>query len=302
MGLFPSKQQRLNNKLWTACYNGKLTKVEQLLAEGADTEMRSDGKTPLLMAASNGHVNTVRLLIDKGAKTSARDSEGRTLLITAIRQGERKVTEMLLEQRDFDLDIKAKTNSDVTALHQAAERGWDNIVLALLEKGADIHAKMDTGKTPLHWAASGGNFSTVKLLLEKGADAHALDNYGNKPESVARKYYPGVADFLRDQAAIPAVPAAAPGWKLTAPDEIAFTSEKTGTGYCLTEIFNFTSRIYNCIARNLKTNAESQAIRFFDEFPDKTILENAYQMLAKQGGKADPASIHGAVLNKKPLQ
>jgi ankyrin repeat protein len=302
MGWFGTKQERLDKKLWRACADGKLNKAEQLLAEGANMNFKGSESWSLLhIAAYRSQTEIMKLLISKNADVRVADKNGMTLLMLSCLYGRKITTEFLLQQ---NCDVAAKNNEGVTALHYAAEQGWESVVQKLLEKGADVHAKTNSGRTALHSAAACGKFNVVTILLENGADAKALDNAGNKPESLARiNNRHGVADFLRDKTApAPVVVEVKDGWQLTAPDEIAFTSEKSGTGYCLTEIFNFTSRIYNRIARNLTTNAESQTIRFFDEFPDKTILENAYQMLARQGGKADSAAIYGTVLNKKPLQ
>ena len=43
----------------------------------------------------------------------------------------------------------------------------------LLEKGADIHARSKSQWTPLHFAANSGEEKAVRLLLEQGADIEA---------------------------------------------------------------------------------------------------------------------------------
>ena len=301
MGWFGTKQQRLDKKLRNACGNGKLPEIERLLTEGADINAKDDeGSSALHYAACRGRLEAAILLIAKKADIRVADNKGKTILMTACEYYHKNIAEMLVQQ---DCNVTAKENDGATALHHAAERGWESVVQKLLEKGAGVQVKTDNGWTALHNAAACGRFNVVKLLLANGADANALDNQGNKPESLARKHdYHGVADFLRDKTTAAAAVVVKTGWQLTAPDEIVFAAEKAAAGYCLTEIFNFSSRIYIHIARNLKTNAESQTIRFFDEFPDKKILENAYQMLLKQGGTADSAAIYGAVLDKKFLK
>jgi hypothetical protein len=300
MGWFKTKQERLDEKLWSACYTGKLAKVEQLFAEGATMNYRSyQGQSPLLVAIGERRTEIAKLLLAKGADIHAADNDGDTALMKACYRGEKDLALLLIQQ---GCDIAAKNSDNMTALHWAAQQystDYEPVVHMLLEKGACIEARTNEGRTALHNAAASGRFNMVTILLAKGADPDAMDNKGNKPADLAlANGQHGTANFLRTVYA-PAAAAVKDGWQRTAMDEIAFTSEKTGTDYCLTEIFNFNSRIYNRIARNLKTNAESQTIRFFDEFTDKTILENAYQMLIKQGGKADSAAIHSTVLNKK---
>jgi hypothetical protein len=51
----------------------------------------------------------------------------------------------------------------------AAEKGREEVVELLLEKGADMESEDASGQTPLWWAAKYGHEAVVRLLLEKGA-------------------------------------------------------------------------------------------------------------------------------------
>jgi ankyrin repeat protein len=300
MGWFSSKQEKLNNRLRRACSAGKLAEIEHLLAIGADINTKDvDGNPPLVYAIQRGRAEAVQLLISMGADVNPIDGSLVTPLMNACWFGKESIIKPLLQA---GADVNAR-NSIIgwTALHYVTVYCDEETLIPMLaKKGADINARTEDGETALHKAANRGKFHFVKTLLENGADADARDNKGNRPEELARRSsYNGVANFLHEKTTpTPVAAEVTAGWKLTAEDEIAFASEKTATGYCLTEIFNFNSRIYTQIARNLKTNAESQSVRFFDEFPDKKILEQAHQQLLKQGGKADQGSIYRAVLNK----
>ena len=58
-----------------------------------------------------------------------------------------------------------------TLLFRAAEKGHDEIVRLLVEKGADLETKDSIfGKTLLLWAAEKGHEAIVRLLLEGGAN------------------------------------------------------------------------------------------------------------------------------------
>ena len=65
-------------------------------------------------------------------------------------------------------DIHAKDEMGRTALHNAADRGHEQVVELLLEKGADIESKKSGGDTALFGAVRYRNESMVRLLLEKG--------------------------------------------------------------------------------------------------------------------------------------
>lgn len=144
--------------------------VELLLSEGAQIEAKDDrnGRTPLHVAAEEGSIELIILLLSKGAS------------------------------------IKARTNTLETPLHSAAQRTWKpkkEIVAALLSKGADVDAKDFLGSTPLHKVVKmklgltldeirarndpmhldamrllNDQLETIKLFLANGADVNARDN------------------------------------------------------------------------------------------------------------------------------
>ncbi|CAO1636952.1 unnamed protein product [Jaminaea pallidilutea] len=60
-----------------------------------------------------------------------------------------------------------------TALHGAAMRGYDSVVLTLLDLGADPRRQDVLGNTALHYASSFGHVSTLQLLIEaEKVDGH----------------------------------------------------------------------------------------------------------------------------------
>lgn len=65
----------------TAAYCGQEQTVDFLTSLGCDSECRNSTEmTPLLMAAEMGKAKVVRVLIEKEAVISAKDSNGRTAL------------------------------------------------------------------------------------------------------------------------------------------------------------------------------------------------------------------------------
>ena len=85
---------------------------------------------------------------------NARDKSGNTLLLMAAQFGHFDLVEILLNQRDAD--VNASNNTGATALHFACCSDHFNLkgVKALLEKGANVYAKdKEHGCTALHYAA-----------------------------------------------------------------------------------------------------------------------------------------------------
>ena len=136
-------------------------RLEELLATGVNVEQRgcigegSYGRwyTPLLMAAIQGRVYVVQLLLDYNADVHA---HGRTILHKVARTGVR----------------------DRSA-----------VVKLLLDHGADVHATDSTGPfvglTPLHEAAEGGDPDLVQVLIHHGVNTAALTPSGHNAEFLA---------------------------------------------------------------------------------------------------------------------
>ncbi|KAI9766043.1 MAG: hypothetical protein M1839_005034 [Geoglossum umbratile] len=82
-------------------------------------------------AASNGHMDVVQLLLEKGA-SAARGYDGRTALECAVLNWHEPIVKLLLEK---GADIEAKDSLGRTALHNVVMKGREPIVKLLLEKG-----------------------------------------------------------------------------------------------------------------------------------------------------------------------
>jgi ankyrin repeat protein len=148
--------------LGIAASSGHIEIVKFLLELGASINVLY--YVPLIAAAERGHIEIVKALLEKGAGTEIRDSAGRMALAKAAGGGHIEIVKLLLvkganiEGGDFGF----------TALIAAVCHGQIEVVKFLLEQGANIESSYD-GLAPLATAAEGNHIEIFKLLLEKGA-------------------------------------------------------------------------------------------------------------------------------------
>ena len=152
-----------------AAENGHNAVVKLLLARkdvNVDSKDRNR-RTPLSFAASTGSESVVRLLLEKGdIAVNLKNKDGCTPLSFAAQEGSEKVVRLLLA-RD-DIEVNSKGIDGRTSLSYAAERGSEKVVRLLLARDdIEVNSKDAEGRTPLSFAAETGSESVVRLLLAR---------------------------------------------------------------------------------------------------------------------------------------
>ncbi|KAK6492048.1 transient receptor potential cation channel subfamily A member 1-like [Huso huso] len=154
-----------------ACRLGIQESVTNMLGLKVSLHLKSkDKKSSLHFAAGFGRFNTCHQLLE--SMTDSRllnegDEKGMTPLHLAAQNGHIKVVELLLRKGALFLrDYKGWT-----CLHYAAVEGYTQTMKILLETNIKLIDKADEeGNTALHLAAREGHASSVSLLLSKGAE------------------------------------------------------------------------------------------------------------------------------------
>jgi ankyrin repeat protein len=156
--------------LMRACKCGDLASVQLLVAAGASVNADTDKCTPIMLAASGGHVAIVEFLADQGADLLAASRTEMTALSAACINGHTDVIDLLLAR---GVGIEPNTHDGQTALVFACKAGQTHVVKHLIARGADLNASREIMQTsPLMAAVLGGNVSTVELLLDLGVDVN----------------------------------------------------------------------------------------------------------------------------------
>ncbi|XP_055945199.1 uncharacterized protein LOC129975931 [Argiope bruennichi] len=219
----------LQTALHVASWYGRLATVEYLIQESKSSINCIDiyGRTPLHLAAINGHTDVVRCLLNHDAKMAPIDRFGNAALHYAIIHNHLTIASILLEKESgvdanktflgdtalhlasgkghmnlvvYLLDkipVNFRSDLNFVALHKAAKGGHTNVVELLITAGAKINAKSLKGTTPLHLAAEKGHYAVALKLLQHGADINITDLNGSTPLSFSiREGFLAVSELL----------------------------------------------------------------------------------------------------------
>ena len=151
-----------------------------------DRKMKN-GMNPLLNACNKGYYNIVKHLLNKGADVNAQEREGHSGLLIAVSRNHPEVVKLLLCQDDIQVDLK--NDKGTTPLKEAAFRGYLDILVLLLNKGADVNAQSNKGFSSLHNSVEGNHPDVAELLLDRdGIRVDLQENsFGDSPLHLAAK-------------------------------------------------------------------------------------------------------------------
>ncbi|KAK0738811.1 ankyrin repeat-containing domain protein [Schizothecium vesticola] len=161
-----------------ACESGEVELVNLFLDRGVDAHMVSkNGKSALHFAAHGGHVAIGRVLIKEGCDVDAREEEeGWPPMMIAAQEGHLSFVDLLMEN---NANIDAEKEGGATSLWVAAQQGHSDIVKRLLEAGAKQLSAMPGDRRPIHQAAQRGHLACVKELLKHSPEEiNKCDNHG----------------------------------------------------------------------------------------------------------------------------
>ena len=184
-----NEKEENEKKLWRASCTGNLGEVKRLISSGLWMDVNcvqfTFNRTPLFVAASEGHKHIVQILLDAGAEPDKADEVLWTpLLWCCATYGREDIVQLLLER---GADPNKASTREYTPLYRAVRYGCKETVQLLLEHGADPNKASPLGDPPLHFGAREGKIEIVQLLLERGADHKKKDAWRMTPLDYATK-------------------------------------------------------------------------------------------------------------------
>ena len=150
---------------WASIIKNNCTeRAVTLLNKGLDPNAVASNKTPLTYAIEMKRKAIAKLLIKNGANIDlARKSDGATPLILAAEMGDYQLVNTLI---GVGASMEAYDREKSTALIVAAKENREIIVKRLLSMGANVNAADDAGLTALKHAQDRGHQKIVKTILD----------------------------------------------------------------------------------------------------------------------------------------
>ncbi len=184
--------------------NQQLTSASEIhrFAQDHGDKTLAAGATSLMRAAKGGDADLMKYLVSKGADPKLANKDGMNILLLSAglgggRPGVEETSSSLQESQhlaavkyslELGMDVNAPDDKKDTALHGAAQKGWNTVVQYLADKGATLDAKNKAGFTALDLANGKGGFggaprdpkpetvALLKDLMGKSGKTTAAEN------------------------------------------------------------------------------------------------------------------------------
>lgn len=163
--------------LYRAVFTGEMDVVQLLLAEGAKVNQKNplNKRTVVFAAAEGGNTEILQELLKRKAKVNLADESGITPLMLAASAGHTEAARLLINRGaevGRQTAIRSRNVGKWTALHFAAFNGQPGMIRVLLEAGANSKKNDNNGNTPQDLAEVMAQ--TASLLKETDAGSRKL--------------------------------------------------------------------------------------------------------------------------------
>lgn len=141
-----------------------------------------------LAAVDKAKAEIAAMLLDKGADINARDMRGQqSVLHLAAMNGLVEVVKVLVAN---GAEVNSTNKIGQTPLIYAVIEEHPEVIIALLEAGANVNQGNDVhwGWRPLHWAALTDNIDILEALLTNEDVKNVKDGTGTYPHALAEQH------------------------------------------------------------------------------------------------------------------
>lgn len=149
-----------------ACADNDVNTVRRLLGDGSNTinEGTDDGESLLSLACSAGYYELAQVLLAMSAQVEDRGQKNDcTPLMEAASAGHVDIIKLLISH---NADVNAQSSTGNTPLMYACAGGHVRAVKELLASGANVEDHNENGHTPLMEAASAGHVEVAKVSFD----------------------------------------------------------------------------------------------------------------------------------------
>lgn len=174
----------LEQELFSAVIARDNPRIEYVLKRGAKIDARDqDGQTALMMAVKSGDLSIINGLLAYQANPNLQDHDGWTAAMYGVRSNEPKIFRLLGK---FKADFNKVNKDGLTALALAVVENKANAAVAMLDNQANPDTAMGEAKyNAMMLAVKKGNLSLVQTLLQYKANPNAKNAAGLTPLMIA---------------------------------------------------------------------------------------------------------------------
>lgn len=172
-----------NTPFLNAAARNQLSMVQILVNNVKDINAANkSGETALMLAAHSNKADVIEFLISKGADINAQDTAGNTaayfLADSYNKRNAKAFDAKLALLKSKGLKFNSVQGEGNTLYHVAAKKNNLELLKKVSDFNIDVNAKNDEGLTALHVAAmKAENDKLLKFLLAKGADAKSTTDF-----------------------------------------------------------------------------------------------------------------------------
>lgn len=153
----------LGGRRYISAQYGHVDVVKLLVDRGANVNMKCMGATALQVAIEKNKEGVVRVLLDNGAESTVTDD--RSPLHLACKLGHVKIVEMLLDCA-VDINLQIPELQNATPLMTAFQNGHTAVTESLVGRGARVDIADSSGISPILMVCNKGILHQLEMMLK----------------------------------------------------------------------------------------------------------------------------------------